>query len=117
MPFLQARKALRALKGLVRLQAIIRGHAVRRQTIATLKRLQSIVNIQSEVCAQRCTLVNNTTEFQENLYQDLRERDIKASKIAKEQKHSIGQLLLTLHTRLMAFHRNADRFEQPEKVG
>nr|GMD65337.1 protein IQ-DOMAIN 14-like [Ipomoea batatas] len=72
-----ARKALRALKGLVRLQAIIRGHAVRRQTIATLKRLQSIVNIQSEVCAQRCNLVNNTTEFQENQYQDLRERDIK----------------------------------------
>ncbi|PON64537.1 IQ motif, EF-hand binding site [Trema orientale] len=36
-----ARKALRALKGLVRLQAIVRGRAVRRQTGAILKHLQS----------------------------------------------------------------------------
>ncbi|XP_075644253.1 protein IQ-DOMAIN 11-like isoform X2 [Castanea sativa] len=40
-----ARKALRALRGIVKLQAIIRGRAVRRQAITTLKRLQSIVNI------------------------------------------------------------------------
>ena len=36
----QARKALRALRGLVRLQAIVRGRAVRRQLIS-LKRLPS----------------------------------------------------------------------------
>lgn len=44
---------MRALKGIVRLQAIIRGRAVRRQAITTLKCLQSIINIQSEVCARR----------------------------------------------------------------
>ncbi|KAK6140507.1 hypothetical protein DH2020_025754 [Rehmannia glutinosa] len=44
-----ARKALRALKGVVKLQALIRGWAVRQQAINTLKCLQSIVNIQSEV--------------------------------------------------------------------
>ncbi|XP_043687296.1 protein IQ-DOMAIN 12-like [Telopea speciosissima] len=48
-----ARKALRALKGLVRLQAMVRGRAVRRQAINTLKSLQSLVNIQSQVCAMR----------------------------------------------------------------
>ncbi|PON47923.1 IQ motif, EF-hand binding site [Parasponia andersonii] len=36
-----ARKALRALKGLVRLQAIVRGRAVRRKTVTILNRLQS----------------------------------------------------------------------------
>ncbi|KAH7532747.1 hypothetical protein FEM48_Zijuj04G0055000 [Ziziphus jujuba var. spinosa] len=40
-----AKKALRALKGIVRLQAIIRGRAVRRQAITMLKCLQSIINI------------------------------------------------------------------------
>lgn len=55
-----ARKALRALKGLVRLQAIIRGHAVRRQTISTLKCLHSIVTIQSQVCARRFEMVEGT---------------------------------------------------------
>lgn len=52
-----ARKALRALKGFVRLQAIIRGRAVRRQAMTTLKCLQSIAKIQSEVCAKRCLQV------------------------------------------------------------
>ncbi|GAB4827795.1 Protein of unknown function (DUF4005) [Ancistrocladus abbreviatus] len=52
-----ARKALRALKGLVRLQAIIRGRAVRRRAMTTLKCLQSIVNVQSRICARRCQMV------------------------------------------------------------
>ncbi|XP_047086810.1 protein IQ-DOMAIN 3-like [Lolium rigidum] len=42
-----ARRALRALKGLVRLQALIRGQAVRRQTAATLRGLESLVKIQA----------------------------------------------------------------------
>ncbi|KAF5185809.1 Iq-domain [Thalictrum thalictroides] len=43
-----ARKALRALKGVVRLQAMIRGQAVRRQVINTLNGLQTLVKIQSQ---------------------------------------------------------------------
>ncbi|KAF0913528.1 hypothetical protein E2562_023269 [Oryza meyeriana var. granulata] len=42
-----ARRALRALKGLVRLQALIRGQAVRRQTAATLRGLESLMKIQA----------------------------------------------------------------------
>lgn len=49
----QARKALRALKGIVKLQAYIRGRAVRRQAMTTLKCLQSVVNIQSQVYGLR----------------------------------------------------------------
>lgn len=37
----QARKALRALKGVIRLQAIIRGQAVRRQVFRSLKSVPS----------------------------------------------------------------------------
>ncbi|RLN42670.1 protein IQ-DOMAIN 14-like isoform X2 [Panicum miliaceum] len=42
-----ARRALRALKGLVRLQALIRGQTVRRQTAATLRGLESLMRIQA----------------------------------------------------------------------
>lgn len=59
---LQAKKALRALKGIVRLQAIIRGRNVRRQAITTLKCLQSIVSIQSQVCAKRVQIGNQSGE-------------------------------------------------------
>ncbi|KAM6595127.1 hypothetical protein CsatA_002830 [Cannabis sativa] len=58
-----AKKALRALKGIVTLQAIIRGRAVRRQAVTTLKRLQSIINIQSQVCANRFQTTEATATY------------------------------------------------------
>ncbi|OIV99665.1 hypothetical protein TanjilG_17475 [Lupinus angustifolius] len=61
-----ARKALRALKGIVKLQAIIRGSAVRRQAMSTLKCLQSIVNIQTKVCARRLQMAKGTCDCDEN---------------------------------------------------
>ncbi|KAL1814145.1 hypothetical protein ACET3Z_018238 [Daucus carota] len=47
------RKALWALKGIIRLQAIIRCVLVRRQAITTLNQLQSVVNIESQERAKR----------------------------------------------------------------
>ena len=41
------------MKGLVRLQALVRGQAVRRQTSLTLQGLQSLMRIQSKACASR----------------------------------------------------------------
>ncbi|PIN16884.1 hypothetical protein CDL12_10459 [Handroanthus impetiginosus] len=72
-----ARKALRALKGVVKLQALIRGWAVRQQALNTLKCLQSIVNIQSEVCSKRCQRIKDSLHCQEHKSQDFKERDIK----------------------------------------
>lgn len=69
-----ARKALRALKGLVRLQALIRGHLVRHQAVTTLKRLQSVVNIHSQACAKRVQVVDYTSHIN---YQENRGKDIK----------------------------------------
>lgn len=43
----QARRAFRALKGIIRLQALIRGHLVRRQAIATLHAMEGIVKLQA----------------------------------------------------------------------
>lgn len=79
---------MRALKGLVRLQAIVRGRAVRRQAIATLRSLQSIVNIQSEVCAKRCdNQVKSTVHCQEKTLMDLGEKDIKVRSCAMLQSN------------------------------
>jgi hypothetical protein len=50
---LQARRALRALKGLVRLQALVRGHIVRRQAAITLRCMQALVRVQARIRARR----------------------------------------------------------------
>ncbi|KAL3813361.1 hypothetical protein ACJIZ3_014629 [Penstemon smallii] len=44
-----ARRAFRALKGIIRLQALIRGHLVRRQAVATLCCMQAIVKFQAHI--------------------------------------------------------------------
>ncbi|CAI9102894.1 OLC1v1001261C1 [Oldenlandia corymbosa var. corymbosa] len=90
-----ARKALRALKGLVKLQAIIRGCAVRRQAMNTLKCLQTIVNIQSEICAKRCDMLE--TPLQET------EKDIKID--SNSQKRWDDSVLLKEDTNALSMNK------------
>lgn len=44
---MKARRAFWALKGIIRLQALVRGHLVRRQAVATLKCMRAIVEFQA----------------------------------------------------------------------
>ncbi|KAF0923693.1 hypothetical protein E2562_006667 [Oryza meyeriana var. granulata] len=52
-----ARKALCALRGLVKLQALIRGNLVRKQATATLRRMQALLLAQARLRAQRMRML------------------------------------------------------------
>uniref|UniRef100_A0A0E0D3Y8 DUF4005 domain-containing protein n=1 Tax=Oryza meridionalis TaxID=40149 RepID=A0A0E0D3Y8_9ORYZ len=57
-----ARKALCALRGLVKLQALVRGHLVRRQASNTLRCMQALVAAQHRARAARLRLLDDDKE-------------------------------------------------------
>ncbi|KAH7292171.1 hypothetical protein KP509_29G054200 [Ceratopteris richardii] len=64
-----ARRALRALKGVVRLQALIRGHSVRKQAALTLRCMQALVRVQARVRARRVHMSMEGQAVQRQLWQ------------------------------------------------
>ncbi len=75
---------MRALKGLVRLQALIRGHAVRRQAAITLKCMQALVRVQARVRARRVRMTEEGLAIQQTISQSrLMEAQIRESEVWK----------------------------------
>ncbi|XP_020672979.1 protein IQ-DOMAIN 14-like [Dendrobium catenatum] len=58
-----ARKALRALKALVKLQAVVRGFLVRKQAAATLRSMQALLAAQARAQAQRVQIMEVVHEL------------------------------------------------------
>eukprot|EP01018_Ginkgo_biloba_P015895 Gb_20874 [translate_table: standard] len=63
-----ARRALRALKGVVRLQALVQGQTVKRQATTTLRCMQALVRVQSQIRARRIRMCEENEALQRYLH-------------------------------------------------
>lgn len=62
-----ARKALRALRGLVRLKSLVQGNSVKRQITTTLRSMQTLTRVQSQVHSRRLRLSEENQALQRQL--------------------------------------------------
>ncbi|CAA7406271.1 unnamed protein product [Spirodela intermedia] len=72
-----ARRALRALKGLVRLKSLLHSNAVKRQSAATLRCMQTLSKVQSQIRTTRIRMTEENQALQRQL-QLKREKELEA---------------------------------------
>ncbi|ESQ44117.1 hypothetical protein EUTSA_v10005903mg [Eutrema salsugineum] len=86
-----ARRSFRALKGLVRLQGVVRGHSVKRQTMNAMKYMQLLVRVQTQVQSRRIQMLENRARNEKDdtkLASRLTSGDWDDSVLTKEEKEA-----------------------------
>ncbi|CAH8358946.1 unnamed protein product [Eruca vesicaria subsp. sativa] len=61
-----ARRSFKALKGLVRLQGVVKGYSVKRQTVNAMKYMQKLVRVQSKIQSHRIKMLENQTQVEKD---------------------------------------------------
>lgn len=64
---IQARRALRAVRGLGRLKSLIQGQSVKRQATSTLRCMQTLARVQSQVRSRRIRMSEENKVLQHQL--------------------------------------------------
>lgn len=82
-----ARRALRALRGLVRLKTLVEGPAVKRQTANALKSMQNLSRVQSQINSRRIRMSEENQALQKQLLQK-RAKEMESLQMGEEWNDS-----------------------------
>ncbi|CAA6669323.1 unnamed protein product [Spirodela intermedia] len=105
-----ARRALRALKGLVRLKSLLHSNAVKRQSAATLRCMQTLSKVQSQIRTTRIRMTEENQALQRQL-QLKREKELEALRMGEDWDDSL-QSKEQLEASLLNKHEAAIRRER-----
>ncbi|GER42287.1 IQ domain-containing protein [Striga asiatica] len=83
-----ARRALRALRGLVRLKSLVDGPTATRQTANTLKCMQTLSHVQSQIQSRRIRMLEENQALQRQLLQQ-RAKELEGLRMGEEWDDSL----------------------------
>ncbi|KAJ8461507.1 hypothetical protein OPV22_034433 [Ensete ventricosum] len=83
-----ARRDLRAMKGLVRLKSLVHGNSVKRQATTTLRSMQTLARVQSQILSRRMRLVEENQALQRQMLLK-HERDLENLKMGEDWDDSL----------------------------
>ncbi|KAI3442967.1 uncharacterized protein J3R85_000309 [Psidium guajava] len=84
----QARRAMRALRGLVRLKSLVEGPTVKRQVASTLKCMQTLARVQSQIHSRRIRMSEENQVLQKQLLQK-RAKELENLRLGEEWDDSL----------------------------
>ncbi|XP_030449833.1 protein IQ-DOMAIN 2-like [Syzygium oleosum] len=84
----QARRAMRALRGLVRLKSLVEGPTVKRQVASTLKCMQTLARVQSQIHSRRIRMSEENQTLQKQLLQK-RAKELENLRLGEEWDDSL----------------------------
>lgn len=105
-----ARRALRALRGLVRLKSLMEGPVVKRQAAKTLRCMQTLARVQSQIRSRRIRMSEENQALQKQLLQK-RAKELESLQIGEEWDDSI-QSKEQIEANLLTKHEAAMRRER-----
>ncbi|XP_021770661.1 protein IQ-DOMAIN 1-like isoform X1 [Chenopodium quinoa] len=109
------RRTLRALRGLMRLKAVMQGQAIKRQTTNTLKSMQTLARVQSQVHERRQKMAEENLARQKQIQQKYAKEQ--AKELEKSQQNGDGwdssrQTKEQIEAKLQSRHEAAIRRER-----
>ncbi|KAH1227635.1 Protein IQ-DOMAIN 1 [Glycine soja] len=83
-----ARRALRALRGLVRLRSLMEGPVVKRQAISTLRSMQTFAHLQTQIRSRRLRMLEENQALQKQLLQK-HAKELESMRLGEEWDDSV----------------------------
>lgn len=105
-----ARRALRALRGLVRLKLLMEGPVVKRQATSTLRSMQTLSRLQSQIRSRRIRMLEENQALQRQLLQK-HARELESMRMGEEWDDSL-QSKEQIEAKLLSKYEAAMRRER-----
>ncbi|XP_027350716.1 protein IQ-DOMAIN 1-like [Abrus precatorius] len=105
-----ARRALRALRGLVRLKLLMEGPIVKRQATSTLRSMQTLARLQSQIRSRRIRMLEENQALQRQLLQK-HAKELESMRIGEEWDDSL-QSKEQIEAKLLSKYEAAMRRER-----